>query len=170
MNRHPQERKPKVVLVDDERDFLTLVKSWLQADYQVAAFSDALGAAESIGALEPDLVVLDVHMPSGSGFDLCRWLRATPEFADMPIVFLTGARAEADFSKHLRAGGTRFLTKPIDRRDFLEAIAEELSLREERRGTHRRTRPTSWARLRRRSASHSRSGAGERPFPAASRH
>jgi CheY-like chemotaxis protein len=162
-------RKPKVVLVDDERDFLTIVKGWLQPRYQVSAFSDALGAAESIGALEPDLVVLDVHMPSGSGFDLCRWLRATPEFADIPIVFLTGARDDADFARHVRAGGTRFLIKPIDRRDFLDALAEELSLLEARREKHRRTRPTSWARLRRRSASQSRSGAFEPPSPTASR-
>ncbi len=162
-------RKAKIVLVDDERDFLTIVKGWLAPDYQVSAFSDALGAAESIGALDPDLVVLDVHMPSGSGFDLCRWLRATPEFADIPVIFLTGARDDADFARHVRAGGTRFLIKPIDRRDFLDAISEELSLLEERRGTHRRTRPTSWARLRRRSASRSRSGEGARPSPAASR-
>lgn len=162
--------KPKIVLVDDERDFLTLVKSWLQPHYQVFAFSNALGAAESIGALSPDLVVLDVHMPSGSGFDLCRWLRSTPEYAETPIVFLTGARAEADFARHVRAGGTRFLTKPIDRRDFLDAVSEELSLREERRETPPRTRPTSWARLRRRSASHPHSSAGGRPSQAASRH
>ena len=120
-------RKPKVVLVDDERDYLALLESWLKPDHDVTSFCDAAAAAERIGEIDPDLVILDVRMPSGSGFDVCKWLRTEPAYAKLPILFLTGSRLDSDFLRHIRAGGSGYLTKPIDRKDFVRAVDSELA-------------------------------------------
>ena len=118
--------RPKIVVVDDEPDFLTIVESWLTAAYEVTVFSHCDGLVAAIQALKPDLVLLDVHMPEESGFRICRQLRSTPGLENTPVVYLTGSKTDEDFLLHLETGGTRYLTKPIVRRTLLEALSEEL--------------------------------------------
>ena len=118
--------KPRVVLVDDEKDFLKLMENWLSPHYEVASFSDPEVVAERVLALRPDVVVLDVHMPAESGFALCRRLRAQAGFESLPVVFLTGSKTDEDFVQHLETGGSRYLTKPISRQALLDALTEQL--------------------------------------------
>lgn len=118
--------KPRIVVIDDEPDFLKLVESWLKPYYDVASFSSTTGVVEKIRVFDPDLILLDVHMPDQSGFAVCRRLRNEPGFEDVPVVFLTGSKTDEDFLMHLEAGGSRYLTKPIGRKTLLEALAEQL--------------------------------------------
>ncbi len=118
--------RPKIVVIDDEPDFLLLVESWLKPSYDVTAFAHSFGLVEEIRALEPDLILLDIHMPEESGFRICQRLRSTPGFADLPVIFLTGSRTDEDFLLHIETGGTRYLTKPIGRRALLGAVSEQL--------------------------------------------
>lgn len=120
------EKRPRIVVVDDEPDFLTIIESWLKPACEVAAFSRCDGLVEKVRVLAPDLVLLDVHMPQKSGFELCRELRSSPGLADLPVVFLTGSRTDEDFLLHLESGGTRYLTKPLGRKALLEALSEQL--------------------------------------------
>jgi CheY-like chemotaxis protein len=118
--------RPKVVVVDDESDFLTIVDGWLNPYYDVTVFSHCDGLVEAISALKPDLVLLDVHMPEESGFSICRRLRSAPDLENLPVIFLTGSQTDEDFLLHLETGGSRYLTKPIVRRALLEALSEQL--------------------------------------------
>jgi CheY-like chemotaxis protein len=118
--------KAKVVLVDDEKDFLKLMENWLKPLYEVASFSEPEEVSARVAALAPDVAVLDVHMPAESGFALCKRLRAQPGFESLPVVFLTGSKTDEDFVQHLETGGSRYLTKPISRQALLDAIAEQL--------------------------------------------
>lgn len=119
----------KIVVVDDEPDFLRLVESWLKPSYQVTCLTGAKGAAARIRAIKPDLALIDIHLVDGSGFEICRELRSQPGFEDLPVVFLTGSKTDEDFLQHLESGGTRYLTKPIGRRALLEALEEQLVVR-----------------------------------------
>ena len=119
--------RPKIVVIDDEADFLTAMERSLKPLYRVTALYGSEWTYRQLAALEPDLVLLDVHMPEQGGFALCRELRADPRFAATPIVFLTCSNANEDYRRHLAAGGTRFLNKTIDRRQLLAALAEELA-------------------------------------------
>lgn len=123
MNEHS---KPKVVVIDDEKDFLKLVESWLAPDYDVTCLSPGAGVCDVVRAVEPDLVLLDVHMPDQSGFRICRELRAVPGLKDLPVLFLTGSKTDEDFMLHLESGGSRYLTKPIGRKTLLSVLAEQL--------------------------------------------
>lgn len=120
------ESRRRIVAVDDERDFLKILENWLAEDYSVTGLSGGAGLAEEIRSLEPDLVLLDAHMPAEDGFDVCGRLRALPGGACLPIVFLTGSNSDEDFLRHLDAGGSRYLTKPIGKSVLLAAVAEEL--------------------------------------------
>lgn len=116
----------RIVAVDDEKDFLKILESWLRERYSVTCLSGGTGLAEEIRSLEPDLVLLDAHMPAEDGFDVCGRLRSLPGGECLPIVFLTGSDADEDFLRHLDAGGSRYLTKPIAKGALLAAVAEEL--------------------------------------------
>lgn len=119
--------RPKIVVIDDEADFLTAMERSLKALYRVTTLYGSEWTVKQVTALEPDLVLLDINMPEEGGFELCRELREDPRFATTPIVFLTASSSNADYRRHLMVGGTRFLSKTIDRRQLLAAIAEELA-------------------------------------------
>jgi CheY-like chemotaxis protein len=119
--------RPKIVVIDDEADFLTEMERSLKPLYRVTTLFGSDWTHAQVAALEPDLVLLDIHMPEQDGFELCRELRADPLLAGAPIVFLTASGTNEDFRRHLRAGGTRLLNKVIDRRRLLEILAEELA-------------------------------------------
>jgi CheY-like chemotaxis protein len=122
----PEADPPRIAVVDDEPDFLKLVELWLRPAYRVESFVRSAGAVARLKAFAPDLVLLDVHMPEESGFSLCRKLRSEKGFENLPVVFLTGSKADEDFLQHLAAGGSRYLTKPIGRATLLEVLREQL--------------------------------------------
>ncbi len=126
MKNKPDDR-PKIVVIDDESDFLTAMERSLSQLYRVTTLYGSEWTVKQVAAIDPDLILLDINMPEQGGFELCRELRADPHFADTPIIFLTASSSGADYRRHLSAGGTRFLNKTIDRRHLLEAISEALT-------------------------------------------
>jgi CheY-like chemotaxis protein len=118
--------KPRVVLVDDDRDFQFIVSQWLGTRYDVASLSSGDGLLEELAATEPDLLILDVKLPGDDGFKLCRTIRADPRFESLPILFLTGSKADSDFMRYLDVGGTAYLTKPLERGQLLSMLGELL--------------------------------------------
>ncbi len=107
--RENAEPVPRPSATDDEPDFLLLMESWLKPSYEVTAFAHSFGLVERLQALEPDLVLLDIHMPEESGFRICLRLRSTPGLSDLPVIFLTGSNTDEDFLLHIETGGTRYL-------------------------------------------------------------
>src|SRR5579885_1767581 len=118
----------RIAVVDDEPDFLKILEHWLKGSYDVVCLRGGPRTADEVAALRPDLVVLDIHMPPPDGFSVCRDLRARPGLGRLPVLFLTGSNSDEDFLKHLEAGGSRYLTKPIERDKLLAAVADELEL------------------------------------------
>ncbi|MBI3566130.1 MAG: response regulator [Elusimicrobia bacterium] len=118
------ERRPVILMVDDEDDFLSVVKLWAEPEYEFIGKTDGEDLLEEVEALSPALVVLDVVMPGVGGFELCRRLRADPRFAAIPILFLTGSRKDEDFLRNMEVGGTAFVTKPVGRRRLVSLFHE----------------------------------------------
>ena len=116
--------RPMVLMVDDDEDFQTIVRGWLSSRYEHVGLSDGEELLDEIDALQPDLVMLDVRMPGEDGFALCRRIRSDRRFGGVPVLFLTGCKEDEDFIKNLDAGGTAFLTKPIERKRLLDMIGE----------------------------------------------
>ncbi|OGR94045.1 MAG: hypothetical protein A2V88_10070 [Elusimicrobia bacterium RBG_16_66_12] len=115
------------MLVDDEPAFLSLVARWLERDYDLKLFTSGEGVYEALGELKPDLVVLDANMQPVDGYELCRRIRGDARFDLTSVLFLTGAKSDADLVRQIEAGGSGFLNKPIEPEELRRVIAEELA-------------------------------------------
>lgn len=119
--------RPHIVTVDDDPDFLFVLRGWLEPRYQMIPFSSGEALLDELPFLEPDLVIMDVRLPGPDGFKLCHRIRSDPRFAGTPILFLTASRDNEDFVRNLDAGGSAWLTKPVDRAQLLKEIRELLA-------------------------------------------
>ena len=103
-----------ILIADDEPHVVELVRVTLE-DNRVRVLDAADGemALAVAEALEPDLVLLDVHLPDLSGLEVCRLLRKHPRLASTRIVMLTAAAQQDDIARGFSAGATDYLTKPF---------------------------------------------------------
>ncbi len=110
----------KILTVDDDADLLALVGFALtQAGYVVVRAADAPDALRVFDAEAPDLVILDINLPTGSGFDVCRAIR---QRAKTPVMMLTVRGEESDLVKALEIGADDYLTKPFSPRTLLARV------------------------------------------------
>ena len=103
-----------ILIADDEPHVVELVRVTLE-DNRVRVFDAADGemALAVAEALEPELVLLDVHLPDLSGLEVCRLLRKHPRLASTRIVMLTAAAQQDDIARGFSAGASDYLTKPF---------------------------------------------------------
>jgi CheY-like chemotaxis protein len=112
---------PKILLVDDTRLVLELEKSFLKLSHvEVLTAMNGAEALELIRKDPPDLVFMDMNMPVMDGIACCTLLKADPFLSSIPVIMLTTAGREGDRERAKEAGCDDYLTKPIDRREFLE--------------------------------------------------
>ena len=123
---------PCVAVVDDEAQGRSALRRLLRlTDYEVEEFASGEAFLASLEARHPDCVVLDVHMPGLSGFDVQARLQAT--HADVPVIFIT-ASDDPDLDRRAReAGGHKLLRKPFSNDELLAAVGAALqgSLRDD---------------------------------------
>lgn len=108
-------RRPRrLLLVDDAAEVRMLLQVLLELDgWKVTASPDGPSGLEAAWRELPDVVVLDVQLPGLDGPDVLRALRSRVETAHIPVVFLTGGRADDD-ADLLRFGARGVLHKPFD--------------------------------------------------------
>ncbi len=113
--------KPKILLVDDVQLILELEKSFLKfLPVRVLTARNGQEALDVARRERPDLVYMDMNMPVMDGPSCCAAIKADPELATIPVVMVTTAGRVDDETLCRQAGCDDFLTKPIDRRLFLE--------------------------------------------------
>jgi two-component system, cell cycle response regulator len=113
--------KPKILLVDDTRLVLELEKSFLKvSDVEVITAGNGVEALAIIRKDPPDLVFMDMNMPEMDGISCCSVIKSDPFLSEIPVVMLTTAGREADRERAAKAGCNDYITKPIDRREFLD--------------------------------------------------
>jgi len=124
--------KPKILFVDDERNFLNGIRRLLHEQAAEWDICFALSAEEALQAARGgdfDLVVSDFNMPGKDGLALLSELRRAETTRDLPVVILTG-RGDANLKRRaLDAGANDLLTKPTDREDLLARIRNVLKLK-----------------------------------------
>jgi CheY-like chemotaxis protein/DNA-binding CsgD family transcriptional regulator len=103
-----------VLIVDDVPDNLALLHDALDAaGYTVPVATIGASALQRAAQAEPDIVLLDAVMPGMDGFEVARRLKAGPETAHIPIVFMTGLTDTEHVLAAFDAGGVDYVTKPI---------------------------------------------------------
>lgn len=104
----------RILVVDDKASSRELVRTVLASQgYEISEAADGREALERIEAEKPDLVLLDLHMPSLDGYGVVSQLRADPRFSKMPIIALTASAMSGDREKALAAGFTSYIAKPV---------------------------------------------------------
>lgn len=116
--------KVKILIVDDEPDILEFLKYNLDKveEFEVYTASDGEAGIRMADEVNPTLIILDIMMPKMDGVEVCRHLRAKPEFKDTIITFLTARDEDYSQIAALDVGGDDYITKPIRPRVFLSRI------------------------------------------------
>jgi DNA-binding response OmpR family regulator len=93
----------------------------------VRTATDGDQTIRAVGQNRPDLLLLDVMMPRGNGYDVCRVLRASSDNDAMRIVMLTARGQDNDQRDGLALGADAYVTKPFAIRDVVDCVAEVLA-------------------------------------------
>ncbi|WP_066902685.1 response regulator transcription factor [Millisia brevis] len=118
-------RRARVLVVDDEVYLADLVSTALRYEgFETESVGTAAAAKVAVADFEPDLIVLDIGLPDGSGIDLCRELRAAGRSA--PVVFLTARDATEDKVAGLTVGGDDYVTKPFSLEELIARVRSVL--------------------------------------------
>jgi len=113
-----------VLIVDDVPENLSLLHDALDdAGYTVLVATDGPSALARAAGARPDIVLLDALMPGMDGFEVARRLKAAPQTAAIPIVFMTALTDTEHVVAAFGAGGVDYVTKPIQPRQVLARIA-----------------------------------------------
>lgn len=116
-------RGVKVLVTEDESDLRTIVATCLtRAGYVPIAVPSGDVVAAMARAEKPELIVLDVAMPGLDGYSVCRQLKADPELAHIPVMFLTASVSFDDKLAGLAMGADEFLCKPVDLRELVMRV------------------------------------------------
>ena len=115
----------RVLLVDDAKTNLDILVEGLKSDHKLSLAMNGQMALEAARRTPPDLVLLDIVMPEMDGYEVCRRLRAMPETAEVPIMFLSSLEEVQNKTRGFEAGANDYLTKPFE---MLEVKARVRSL------------------------------------------
>jgi len=127
----------RILLIDDEADLRRVMAEILEgAGHDTTLAADGNEGLEAFRRQLPDLVVCDINMPGLDGYGVLKAIRADPQLASVPFVFLT---SEADVRAGLVSGADDYLLKPVAAADLLAALDARLARREtSKRETDRR--------------------------------
>ena len=117
-----------VIAFDDDRVVLTVIARVLEKQgFRVFTVSEPMEFWNTLIEHTPDLLLLDLEMPSVTGFEICRVLRSDVEFRHLPVVVLTAHQEVSEYQKALEAGADDVLSKPLQARRLLSRIETRLA-------------------------------------------
>lgn len=123
----------KVLIIDDELETLEIHKTFLQAEHEVFMFQSGLDALNEMTRIAPDIILLDIEMPFMDGFEVLERLRGRKEWAQIPVVGVTGQKDKTTALNFMGKGGVAYLMKPVEKNLMLERIREILRKQEEKK-------------------------------------
>ena len=123
-----------VLYVEDSPANLALVEQLIarRPDMRLLTAVNGTLGIEMAQASQPDLILMDIHLPGIGGIEALKILREDPTTACIPVVALSANALPADIKKGLEAGFFRYLTKPVKITEFMETLNAALKLTEER--------------------------------------
>jgi putative two-component system response regulator len=115
--------KSRILVIDDDEDFLEMTESFLDEDYDVTLAASGCGALELLaGGLSPDLILLDISMPGMDGYEPLRNINALDNTAGLPVMFLTGMNETSAELRGLELGAVDYITKPFVKEILLKRL------------------------------------------------
>lgn len=125
-----QEKKPTVLVVDDNLQNLELLQVYLEdIDCRTIPAHNGIEALEIVRKEPPDLILLDVMMPKMSGFEVCKRIKNDPKTSDIPVIMVTALNEFRDIERGIDSGTDDFLSKPVNKLELLTRVKTMLKLK-----------------------------------------
>lgn len=118
----------RILVVDDEPDFVAVVKENLQLEgYKIEVAYNGVEAIEKVKANPPDAIVLDVMMPEKDGYQVCSELKKNKTYSDIPIILLTAVADHVSSTQYSHANGINmeaddYLAKPASPDQIISSL------------------------------------------------
>ncbi len=120
-----------ILVVDDIPANLSLLTQILaEQGYKVRVAPSGRLALKSVESYPPDLILLDINMPDLNGYEVCQSLKADPETAAIPVIFISALGEVTDKIKAFQFGGVDYISKPFEPLEVLARIQHQLRLRQ----------------------------------------
>ena len=119
----------KTILVAEDEPFIVESLTFLlsREGHTVEAVADGGEVIAAMHRIGPDLLILDIMMPSSNGFDILQKIRVTPNLQATPVLALTAKGQEADRRRMLELGANDFMTKPFSNIDLVAKVGDLLA-------------------------------------------
>ena len=118
------EFKKRLLIVDDDPQYLSMVREWLKEDYNVTMANSGLQAIRWLGRNKVDLILLDHEMPVTSGPQVLEMLRSEEDTRDIPVMFLTGKGDKDSVMAVVALRPEGYFLKNIKKEELLEKLQE----------------------------------------------
>jgi two-component system, sensor histidine kinase and response regulator len=107
--------QPSILVIDDEPDNFDVIETLLDGEnYQLYYANSGQQALERLNSFQPDVILLDVIMPDLDGMEVCRRIKANPQWQAVPIIMITALSTKEDLAQCLAAGADDFISKPVN--------------------------------------------------------
>ncbi|MCX7919196.1 MAG: response regulator [bacterium] len=118
--------KHRILIVDDDKDILQIIKLTLRDQYEVITATDGFSGLQKAQAVEPDLFILDIRMPKVDGHQLIDAIHHSPKFYNVPIIVITAHADPEDEYYAMQQGVSAYIPKPFEMPDLVKKINEVL--------------------------------------------
>lgn len=118
-----------ILAVDDSPENLDLIKNILEPHYTVKVAPNGALAIHIARSQQPDLILLDIMLDDINGYEVCHELKADDNTRNIPIIFVTAKRSEADEVQGFKIGGSDYITKPFSPAIVLARIRTHIQLK-----------------------------------------
>jgi signal transduction histidine kinase len=134
----------RIMIVEDAPANIQALTTILrERGYRISVATNGRQALEALAKVRPDLILLDVLMPDMDGFETCTRIKASPEWRDIPIIFLTGKTGTDDIVRGFELGAVDYVGKPFHAHELLARVATHLAMDHLRRENERLIRDES---------------------------
>ena len=124
----------RILVVDDTPANIQMMMAILKPQgYQLSAATNGRQALEVIAKVRPDLVLMDVMMPEMDGYEACQRIKASPDWHDLPVIFLSGRTDAADVVRGFEVGAVDYVGKPFNAHELLARVGTHLTIQALRR-------------------------------------
>ncbi|MFW9770334.1 MAG: response regulator transcription factor, partial [Candidatus Thorarchaeota archaeon] len=121
----------KILVVDDDEMTTELAKTFLEKhDFTVVIAKDGEEAIHLAQSEIPDLILLDVMLPTVDGFEVCKQLRSLDQFKKTPILMFTARGFSSDVEQGQAAGADEYIVKPFSGKALVATIRKHLGIKE----------------------------------------
>ena len=118
-----------VLLAEDNPQHLELLEAYMEdmPEVRLVTATNGLETLAKVQEESPDLVLLDIMMPKMSGFEVCKRLKGDPKTRDTIVVMVTALHETGDVERAAECGTDDYLSKPVDRKAFIDLIRNLLA-------------------------------------------